>query len=371
MKKTAILTEHRARNHGSCLQAYALQQTLSELGYAPEIVDYRPKAIEDTFGVFIKSLLRDCGKNPVRIAIFFANTILFAPLRIRREIKFYRYRRDKFCLSKKHYPHIDSKIAKALQYDTYVCGSDQIWNPKITHGMDPVYFAAPFNPEARKISYAASIGLSELPESDASEFVSLLQSLDTVTVREPSAATLIKTLCDKPVDVVLDPTLLLEPQQWHNFIKDRRGINKKYILVYSLKVDDTMIAYANKLSKETGLPVLFFDLRRRYGKHSISKYTADPVDFLRYVHDAEYVVTNSFHGTVFSVIFEKQFICVPMQGTSSRMVDLLNHLQLSNRLLSDCSDINDPIDYTFAKNTLSADRSRSREILENAIEKGV
>lgn len=368
MKTTAILTEHRARNHGSCLQAYALQQALLRLGYSPEIVDYRPQAIEDTFGVFIKSLLRDCGKNPKKIAMFFANTLIFAPLRICREWKFYRYRRNRFRLSARHYARIDEQTAEALRYDAYVCGSDQIWNPRITHGMDPVYFAAPFDPAARKISYAASIGLAELPEQDAEDFTRLLAPLDTVTVREPSAKTLIARLCDKPVEVVLDPTLLLEPQQWLDFIADRRPMDKRYILVYSLKVDDTMIAYANRLSRQTGLPVLFFDLRRRYGKRSMSKYTADPVDFLRYVHDAAYVVTNSFHGTVFSVIFEKPFVCVPMEGTSSRMVDLLTHIGLDGRLLSDTLDIDAPIDYAPVREILRQDRIRSLEILKNAID---
>ena len=109
MKKIAILTEHRARNHGSCLQAYSLQQTLTGLGYDTEIIDYRPQAIEDTFGVFIKSLLRECGKNPVRIAAFFANTLLFSPLRITRELKFYRFRRNRFNLTEQHFAHIDKK----------------------------------------------------------------------------------------------------------------------------------------------------------------------------------------------------------------------------------------------------------------------
>ena len=368
MKKVAILTEHRARNHGSCLQAYALQQALIKLGYDPEIIDYRPQAIEDTFGVFIKSLLRDCGKNPIKIAMFFANALIFSPLRICREFKFYRYRKNKFRLSAKHYSKIDESAAKNLQYEAYICGSDQIWNPRITKGMDPVYFAAPFDASARKLSYAASIGLAELPEKDAADFVRLLTPLDTVTVREPSAVGLINSLCDKPVEVVLDPTLLLEPKQWKDFISERSASNKKYILVYSLMVDDSMISYANDLGKKTGLPVMFFDLRRRYGKHSMSKYTADPVDFLRYVHDAEYVVTNSFHGTVFSIIFEKQFICVPMQGTSSRMVDLLTHLGLDNRILSNTAKIDAQIDYQSVHDILCADRTRSLDILKSAIE---
>ncbi|MBE6778101.1 MAG: polysaccharide pyruvyl transferase family protein [Ruminococcaceae bacterium] len=367
MKTTAILTEHRARNHGSCLQAYALQESLRDLGYACEIIDYRPRAVEDTFGVFIKSLHRECGRNPKRLAMFYANTLLFSPLRIRREWKFARYRKEMYRLSRRHFETLTPALAKELTYDAYVCGSDQIWNPRITKGMDPLYFAAPFDPQARKVSYAASIGLSALEEKDAADLVRLLEPMDTVTVREPSAQRLIASLCDKPVEVVLDPTLLIDPTRWQQLITTRRPVNKDYILVYSLKVDDHMIAYANRLSRETGLPVLFFDLRRRYGKHSISKYTADPIEFLRYLQDARYVVTNSFHGTVFSVLFQKQFVCVPMEGTSSRMVDLLEKVGLSHRLLGDDLDIDAPIDYRPVQAILEAERQRCRRLLQEAI----
>ncbi len=367
MKTTAVLTEHRARNHDSCLQAYALQECLRDLGYESGIIDYRPRAVEDTFGVFIKSLHRECGRNPKRLAMFYANTLLFSPLRIRREYKFARYRRQMYRLSRQHFERLTPALAEQLSYDAYVCGSDQIWNPRITKGMDPLYFAAPFDPKARKLSYAASIGLSSLEEEDAKTLVELLTPMDTVTVREPSAQKLIQSLCDKPVEVVIDPTLLMDPARWFELIETRRPVNKEYILVYSLKVDEQMIAYANRLSQQTGLPVLFFDLRRRYGKHSLSKYTADPLEFLRYLHDAKYVVTNSFHGTVFSTIFEKQFVCVPMEGTSSRMVDLLDRVGLSHRLLQDGLDIDAPIDYAPVRDILAGERQRCRDILKAAI----
>lgn len=366
MKKVGILTEHRARNFGSCLQAYALQTAIERIGYEANIVDYRPKAIEDSFGIFIVDLYRQCEKNPKKIIKFWINFIVFMPFRMTREIKFWKFRNKRFKLSQKKFVKTTAEAVEKNSYDAYVCGSDQIWNAKITHGLDEVYFAKPFAKSSRKLSYAASIGLGDI-EKEKNLFRENLKALDVITVREKTAQELLQPLTDKKIETVLDPTLLLEKNDWKNLFSGRKAPDKKYILVYSLKVDDTMVAYAKKLSEEKNLPVLFFDLRKRYGKNSISKFTAEPTEFLYYLYYADYVVTNSFHGTVFSTIFEKQFVCVPMEGTSSRMVDLLQLIKLDNRLLSEGFDIDKQIDYRDAKEIISEERKRSMKILEDAL----
>lgn len=367
MKKTGILTEHRARNFGSCLQAYALQNTIKKLGHDVEIVDYRPQAIENSFGVIIVDLFRQCEKNPVKILKFIVNTVIFSPLRIARELKFYRFRKKMFALSKIKFNKVTKDVLDNVDYDAFVCGSDQIWNPKITDGLDEVYFAKPFSSKSRKISYAASVGLSEIQQSEKVEFSENLNQMNVVTVREKSAKELLQPLTDKDISLVLDPTLLMKKEEWVKLFEDRIAPKQKYILVYSLKVDEEMISYAKKLSEEKQLPVLFFDLRKRYGKNSISKFTAEPIEFLYYLYYAEYVVTNSFHGTVFSTQFEKKFVCVPMQGTSSRMVDLLDMLQLNGRLISKEFKIDEPVNYENAKKILNEERNRSMEILKKAL----
>lgn len=367
MKKVGILTEHRARNFGSCLQAYALQNTIDKLGYHAEIVDYRPKVIENSFGIFIVDLYKQCGNHPVKLIKFFINTVVFSPLRIVREIKFFQFRKKKFNLSGTKFETITKHVLSKMKYDAYVCGSDQIWNPKITDGLDPVYFAVPFDGKARKISYAASVGLSNLQQQEEKTFTEYLSLMDVVTVREESAKDMLQPLTDKRINRVLDPTLLMEKSDWIKLFADREKPKFRYILVYSLKVDDEMVAYAKKLSQEKNLSVLFFDLRKRYGKNSISKFTADPVDFLYYLYHAEYIVTNSFHGTVFSVLFEKRFVCVPMAGTSSRMIDLLDMLDLNNRLLSEDFDIDAYIDYSHAKEVRNSEKTRSLELLKESL----
>lgn len=366
MKKVGILTEHRARNFGSCLQAYALQTALEKLGYEANIIDYRPKAIENSFGVFIVDLYKQCGNNPKKIMKFLINFVMFMPVRIIREIKFWKYRKNRYKLSKEKFAKNANKILEKFDYDAYVCGSDQIWNSKITNGLDEVYFARPFSEKSKKISYAASIGLADI-DKDKALFREYLKSLDVVTVRETTAKDMLQPLSDKEIHTVLDPTLLLNSAMWKEMFLHRKRPSNKYILVYSLRVDEQMVRYAKKISEEKHMPVIFFDLRKRYGRNSISRFTADPSEFLYYLYYAEYVVTNSFHGTVFSTIFEKQFVCVPMQGTSSRMIDLLNLIGLEKRLLSEGFDIDDVIDYSYARDIINKERERSIKILEEAL----
>lgn len=369
MKRVGILTEHRARNFGSCLQAYALQTTIDRLGYKTDIVDYRPQAIENSFGIFIVDLLKATENNPVKLVKFFINTIVFSPLRAMREYKFYRYRKEKFSLSEYRFKKYNEKVNRELKYDAYVCGSDQIWNPVITYGLDEMYFAYPLDASAKKISYAASVGLGDISGYEEG-FTKLLGGMDAVTVREESAKAMLEKVTDKKISVVLDPTLLLSKEDWSSLFADRKKPKQKYILVYSLKVDEQMVAYARKLSEEKNLPVIFFDLRKRYGKNSISKFTADPIDFIYYLYHADYVVTNSFHGTVFSVIFEKQFVCVPMHGTSSRMIDLLHKIKLDERLISDAFCIDDSVEYKNAKEIIAKEREASLKILQDSLERG-
>jgi hypothetical protein len=365
MKKVGILTEHRARNFGSCLQAYALQTAINQMGHEANIVDYRPQAIENSFGIFIVDLYKQAGKNPVRLLKFAINTVVFSPLRAMREWKFYKFRKAKFALSKVHFKTLTDDVKNQLDYDAYVCGSDQIWNPKITYGLDEMYFAHPLN--GKHMSYAASIGLSDITGYE-NDFQRLMEGLEPIAVREESAQRLLQPLTEKKVQVVLDPTLLIKKEEWMSLFADRERPKQNYILVYSLKVDDEMVAYARKLGEEKGLPVVFFDLRKRYGKNSISKFTAEPTEFLYYLYHADYVVTNSFHGTVFSTIFEKQFVCVPMHGTSSRMTDLLKKLGLESRLIAEGFDIDATVDFVGAKAILEEEREASWNILKNALE---
>lgn len=364
-RKVGIVTEHRARNFGSCLQAYALQESLRLLGVETKIIDYRPQAIEDSFGIFIKDLYFQAKDNFISLISFWIKTVIFSPKRFQREKNFQKFRNQYFSLTNEKFD--DSNINdNNLDFDFFFYGSDQIWNPKITKGLCPAYFGIPFksNPNSIHASYAASIGINNLDGYDAI-FQEYLMNLDYISVREKSAKELLSKLTIKPIDVVLDPTLILPENYWKNIIHEVPERN--YILVYSLKIDNNLINYVKRISEEKKMSVVFFDLRKRYGKRSISHYTANPADFLSYVNKAEYVITNSFHGTVFSIIFRKKFVCIPMEGTSSRMVNLLELLEMTDRLFNLNVNIDNKIDYEKIHNQLDIYRNQSISYLKKVL----
>lgn len=363
--RAAILTEHRARNFGSCLQVYALQEVLKTYDLDTYILDYRPQAIEDSFGIFIKDLYNQSKHSLKDLIIFYIKTIVFAPKRYKREKNFKEFRDQYFHLSHKHYT--DESIHDMKEhYDLFFYGSDQIWNPIITQGLNEAYFAEPFSKNSIHASYAASIGLNHL-NGDDEKFANYLKNFDFLSVREEQAKSLLSPLTDKDIEVVLDPTLIVDKQKWYSMVKTEKN-DKDYILVYSLKVNERLIEYVKQLSEEKNMDVIFFDLKKRYGKRCISDFSANPADFITYMNHAKYVVTNSFHGTVFSIIFKKQFICVPMEGTSSRMENLLSKLNLSHRLYSETNNIDEVIDYNLVDEKLEALKESSQKYIEKVID---
>lgn len=335
--QVGILTEHRARNYGSCLQAIALKHATENLGYTTQIVDYRPSFIEDSFGVFIRDLYNQ-SKGNIRSVIFFCvKTIMRLPFSIKREINFYCFREKYMGLTFDYFSDSEKSRMQHLNHKCYLLGSDQIWNPNITRGICGVYFGKGLNKKSVKASYAASIGIKSL-KGWQDEFRKALHTVDFISVREEEAAELISPLTNKAVSVVLDPTLIVEREFWLN-LTEKRTIRDSYILVYALELNDHLISVASELSRKKGLPIVFFDLKNRYGTKAISKYASDPCEFLNLMRYADYVLTNSFHGTVFSIIFQKQFLCIPHGTTPGRMINLLDKLDLSVRLSYNIKDI--------------------------------
>lgn len=193
-----------------------------------------------------------------------------------------------------------------------------------------------------------------------------LKNLNAISVRESDSKKWLSALTDKEIHTVIDPTLLLTAETWDSYCK-KIHIKKPYIFVYVLEINESLISTVTALSKEKNLPVVFFDLKNRYGCKAYSKYTADPLEFISYLKHAEYVVTNSFHGTVFSIVFKKKFICVPNQKNPTRMVELLKNLGLENRLyqLNDHAvDIDEDIDFASVHQKLDVLRVQSQNYLE-------
>ena len=348
MSKAGIITFYGADNFGAVLQCYALQKYLSDFGLDTSVVGEKDKAISDFYSVINT-------KGPIKAKIV---SLLQVPSNISRKNKFSKFRKQYLNISKNY---------NAL--DLYVCGSDQIWNFNITGGFNPLYFADFHrSEESVVVSYAASIGLNNMPEAWKKTFVEELKCFSAISVREDRAKELIQPLCDKEITVVPDPTLLVKKEEWLKLVKNEK-IKKPYVLIYSLNNCKTTYEIAEKAAKSLELPIIEIRGSSKPYKYNSSNTVLDdvgPIEFLSYIKNAEFVVTDSFHGTVFSTLFEKTFYSIPPHGLGSRMETLLKSLGLSSRLVDNwerCSS--EKIDYTSVEAKLNVLRKTADDFFNS------
>ena len=362
MQKVKMLTFHNAENYGATLQAYALKETLKELGVNPEFVNYENEKILSDYKLIRTNSLKS-----------FFSSLWYLPRNLKRKRSFksfsdrYLDTNSKVYLSKED---IEKDIESG---EIFVAGSDQIWNPDLTDGLSDVYTLNFEREDIKKIIYGASLGNEELLQKNASDFKVKLASLDLISVREQSVIRPLEEVCDKKVEQVIDPTLLLNKDTWDKLITENNTISltsEKYILVYTLFESDEVTKIANHLSKVTGLKIVHFRKYNAYENELMNLYSYGPVDFVNAFKNAAYVITNSFHGTVFSLIFERKFYSVLPSIRAGRIKDLLNDLGLNKRIVQDMDQINleDEIDYMSTKEKIDVLKSKSIEYLKKGID---
>lgn len=334
MKSIGIITIHKINNYGSVFQAYALQKACEDLGYNVEIIDYNYPNSFHTHRKYANH--EDSQPNePKWIKTLYALELIKQHKGIETFVK--KFQR----LSPKTYNHPSELLNEAPQYDVYITGSDQLWNPRHCNG-DPAFLLhfAPDN--ALKISYAASIGTNCIPEELKPQYKELLSRYAHVAVRENSGASVIKEVAGQEPVVVLDPTLLLDKEQWTRIATPRRLFKKKYILCYFLNYTFNAFPYVDRLAeymqKQTGYEIV--RVARPPHKlglpHTHYRVGASPEDFLALVRDAEMVLTTSFHGTAFAVNYGKPVFTVVQDrnASDSRQVSLMHNLGLDEQVLS-------------------------------------
>lgn len=313
MKKTGILTFHRALNYGAVLQAYALQKTITRLGAECELVDYVcPKITHDY--------------KPFRIekgsfAKSFAKSTVMCRRRAKRAAAFKPFFENYLVKSKESYSPESIKEA-AGKYDVFITGSDQVWSPRCV-GFDPAYFLT-FADSRQKYSYAASFAVSELPPEQIDEYKSRLKDFQAYSVREQSGVKLVKELTGKTAMTHLDPSLLLSREEWSKIAVKK--LDKPYILIFAGQPPYELVNQALKLGAEKNLPVYQLWDAPKLKKTAVEHIVAPTVEeFVGYFKNAEYVFTNSFHGTAFSVIFNKNLFveCKHRAGKNIRAEELL------------------------------------------------
>ena len=371
MKSIGIITIHKINNYGSVFQAYALQRACEDLGFKAEIIDYNFPNDFHASNKYIET--NDSHPNePKWIKLLYA-------LDLKKQ---HRGIRDFVCrydnLSDKQYSSPSELEAETPLYDAYITGSDQLWNPRFCNG-DPA-FMLHFAPEdALKISFAASIGSNSIPDELKPQYKALLSRYAHIAVRENSGVEVIKEVVDKEATVVLDPTLLLNREQWNKIADPKRQFKKKYILCYFLNYTFNAFPYVDQLAeymqKQTGYEIVRVARppHRLSVSHTHYKVGASPQEFLALVRDAEMVLTTSFHGTAFAVNYGKPVFTVVQDrnASDSRQVSLMHNLGLDDQILSVKDPMPEQRRFTYDEKSerarLEVLRQRSIDYLEKAL----
>ena len=367
MKRIGIITFHRADNYGAVLQSYALQKLFEQRGENVQVIDYRCEEIEKNYGCIEFPKI---GYN----IIAWIKRILY--WRYSRELiekktkRFDKFRKDYLKLTEPLKSHEDRMLV-GERFDLIVTGSDQVWNPNITNGVDEWYFFNDdnMNTHPKLASYAASLGNTDDFDKWFKQIRSILLGYDSISVRERSAYLYLKEkLPEKNITVNLDPTLVIAPEVWYGITNSKRIIKERYIFYYDAAQNDTAKVLAEQIANKLGLKIVHYNSTMYRTPGTIYAVDSGPIEFLNYIRHAEMVVTSSFHGTVFSLIFKKQFLAVAHPKLGGRIKDLLIQLGLENHIYvaeqEKSIELLKPIDYNITQERLNKIRLESSAFID-------
>lgn len=366
MANNYLLTFHMTWSYGACLQAFATLEALKAVGCEAQILNFinpHEKKGNETPVQLIK------GGDVKAGLIAAAKNILFK----RDKLHARAFKSFHEAIPRTAWEFSSCDQMKDLEASTLIVGSDQVWNPFITGGIEPAFFLQFGNAE-RRISIASSLGSHCYDEGEKKEISLYLKSFNAISVREAHAVEQIAPLTDKSVFRCLDPTLLLDRNYWRSFSRKPAGFSgdERYILVFNLasRSDDETRLW-KQLSNETGLPLWRIN-NNTYKDRVFDKLLLGmtPEEFVWLIDHAQYVITDSFHGTAFSVNMGTPFVSMePIHGNRSRIVDLLDLVGLSDRMLSKGSaslpSIN--LDFRYADGALDAERVKCMEWIKGAL----
>ncbi len=372
--KVATLTFHNCDNYGAVLQAYALQQVLLQMGLDTEIIDYTRSNLSDVLHMFQTKLL-SCLKGKPDKQLYSVKEFLEMVFHGDGNSKdihesFAEFREKNFICSRP----VNKKTIRSLEkeYDFFLVGSDQVWNCGRVN-LEPTYMLDFVTDDRKKISYAASFGISEIPEKYREIYKRLLSKFSHISVREKQGVSLVKTLTGKDAVWVLDPTLLLGPQDWKKITEKTAVKEDHYILVYHLGESNRIREIAEQLSEKTGFPIRFVRKQKSKTDSSIVKGVS-PSEWVNLFLYADYVITSSFHGVAFSINFNKQFYAVKpedriRQAMQSRLADILNRMELNDRYIDSFAeiDLKAPIAYEQVNHKLANLRKMSTAYLDEVL----
>ncbi|WP_312482562.1 polysaccharide pyruvyl transferase family protein [Sphingobacterium multivorum] len=369
--RIGILTFHFAHNYGAMLQAYALVTKLRKEGFNAEIIDYRHNYIYKWHEkLSFKDLVLRYLDNGENIAIAFLKSLKNWKKQYVKDQKWINF--NNFLLNK--LPISEPVLAKDLKkvtYDALICGSDQIWNPRLTDGLQEVYFCGIGKSSAIRISYAGSNGEGQVPKEFVDQFELFISQLNHVSLREHALATFIRDRYKIETTTVLDPVFLLDHKEWQELLGENAVQQPEYILLYIFDEDPIIYEIVDLVSKKYGLAVKMISYQCNAAiSNSIEQIVdAGPVEFVKLFEQASYVITNSFHGTAFSILFNKQFVTYPPKYHRERIDSLVSSLGLGNRVIDNLALPPTEIDYDLVNEKLYKLKNQSLSFLITSLTK--
>lgn len=353
--KIATLTFQRHENIGAMLQCYALQKTIKSFNYDNEIIDYICDAADRPF--CFQSLRVKGSKKYITSCIGVIS-------RLPKKNALMKFRKKYFIMTHTY----TSKTIKKLddKYDGYIVGSDNVWNSKLT-GLDPNYFLCFVSDNKKKASYAASLGMGRIPENERERFKQHLQSFSYISLREKAAAEDMSLLLNRKIVDTCDPTFFLLKSEWMELTIEPRE-RYEYVLVYHMSPSVSFVEFAREFAKIKGLRIIYIPFPYGICKCSIKPHIG-PCEWLGYIKNAKYVITDSFHGCVFSTIFEKNLI-IKISKLGERIQNLAQKLGIENRIVDTVADAVNlkNMDYTNIRNRIEDYRNNGKKTLNNILE---
>ena len=363
--KIGILTFHRAINYGAALQAYSLLRYLSEQHHNVSLIDYYSSEDDKDYDIFrsmtsLKNILYNILVLPYSVQIK------------RKKRRFSHFIQEYTTLTRRYY-YYDELCRANLDLDSVITGSDQVFNP-VSDSNIKTYYLAFVSDRVRRISYAPSFGISVFADDLADKIKPYLKKFHSLNCREQNGADYITKITEKNCPVVIDPVFLTSQKVWNAFV-GTETTEDGYILVYDLNGRERLISLAKRLKEKTRLPIKCISTK----KYFIKKYDVDelildagPIEFVQNIAKANYVLTDSFHGMSFALIYRKKFIvCNALKHASDRLSSLLMLLKLQYRLISledvmntDITIIDTPMNYdTFLDEYIN----KSKDILDKSL----
>lgn len=369
-EKIGILTFHKSINYGSVLQSWALSRVISKR-FVVEIIDYEPQNYE-----FLYANYRQWNSwNNIKYNL--KRMPLSSALNNQQQL-FKKFRDKQLPLSRKKYNYNNGCDIKE-EYKGIVVGSDQVWNIR-AKDCDPIFFL-PFNYSGNKVSYACSINDTDYTEKNLpSNLASEICDFDFISIREESGKNKLEQFIakQKKVYTLLDPTLLCNSSEYDSLLNDRI-VDGKYIFLYNVWTSEAGIQAAKFLSEKLNMPVYTIMTASNVKEINLLKKSGilvdtvrtSPSDFLNFFKYASYIVTESFHGTAFSLIFEKPFVCVSNRTNDERLNNILTLVGLKDRYMKlgelQTYDLKQEIDYEIVTEKKEKRAGECIELLYKAI----